>query len=213
MSTVWPQTANDLKCKGWIGKFSQNSWDSVRVRHPYHLAPAFETLVTIPTELQTERRALEMLLSSILREYQKRISVIQDAPFSFEFEARRYGLMGYRIERQMRYISDRDELATTLQEIYNCYFNAARYYQFSLISGEPQTNDGRLFSIYCRATIFNAHIGKNGKVSEHVRTRQLPHRDQIMFFVLRDAALRRRYNADPEYAEKVKSLVRLFPRP
>ncbi len=213
MASVWPQTANDLCSKGWVGKFSKNSWVNLRICHPYQLSGAFETLVKIPTELQTERRALEMILSSILKEYQKRISASHDSTFSFESEARRYGLMGYRIERQMRYISSKVEFETTIQEIYNCYFNASKYYQYSLISGEPLTNDGRLFSIFCRATLFTAHVAKNGKISAHVPTQQLPPREQIMFFVLRDAALRRRYNSDPGYAEKIKTLVRLFPRP
>ena len=212
MASVWPQTVDDLKKKGWIGRFGQTSWQSARIRHPYHLSSAFDALVSTPKELQTERRALELILAVILREYQKRLSVARGEPFSFEREARRYGLTGYRTERQMRYISGRGEQADTLQNIYNCYYNAANYYQYSLISGEPQSNDGTLFSMYCRSILFNAHVGDNGRISDHIVSSQLPDRERVMFFVLRDGALRRRYNRDQEYAAKIKQLVKMFPR-
>ena len=212
MASVWPQTAEDLRKKGWIGSFGGSSWSKTRVRHPYHLNFAFDALAAVPKDLQTERRALELILAVVLREYKKRMSAAREAPFSFEAEARRHGLMGYRIERQIRLISHQKEQAETVQEIYNCYYNAANYYQYSLISGEELLNDGTMFSIYCRSILFNAHIQDNGRVLGRLRSRQLPERERVMFFVLRDSALRRRYNRDPDYAAKIKALVKLFPR-
>ncbi len=114
MASIWPDTINDLQKKGWIGSFGKTFWQKTRVRHPYHLRSAFEALISTPKELQTERRALEMILSAILREYKKKISVSRDAAFSFEAEARRFGLMGYRIERQMRYLVAKGELEKSL---------------------------------------------------------------------------------------------------
>ena len=212
LASIWPETVADLKAKGWIGPFSRTSWQKTRVRHPYHLNFAFDALISIPKDLQTERRALELILATILSEYKKRMTMVRDQPFSFEGEARRYGLTGYRIERQIRMMTRQDELARSIQQIYDCYFNAAHYYQYSLISGEPLANDGTLFSIWCRALLFNAHVGDNGRVSDTLQTNQLPDRDRVMFFALRDAALRRRYNRDPDYAGRIKSLVKIFPR-
>ncbi|MEI7607988.1 MAG: hypothetical protein WCJ64_11450 [Rhodospirillaceae bacterium] len=211
MASVWPQTAKDLKERGWLDGFYSMSRRNNRILHPCDLDHAFETLYSIPNEMQTERRALEMILATILREYQTRISSLHGEHFSFEAEARLRGLVGYRIERLMRHIKDRGEQADTIQEIYNCYYNAARYYQYSVISKEPQKNDGTLFNIYCRSIIFNAHVRKGGRISDKITWKELPSRERVMFFVLRDSALRRRYNSDPEYAAKIKGLVKLFP--
>ena len=212
LASIWPETAADLKAKGWISPFGRSSSQKTRVRHPYHLNFAFDALISVPKDLQTERRALELILCTILREYKQRISMVRDEPFSFEIEARRYGLTGYRIERQIRMITHHEELAECAQKMYNCYFNAVNYYQYSLISGEPLANDGTMFSIYCRSLLFNAHVGDNGRISDRLPPDQLPDRERVMFFVLRDAALRRRYNRDPDYAGRVKSLVKIFPR-
>ncbi|MEI7607208.1 MAG: hypothetical protein WCJ64_07475 [Rhodospirillaceae bacterium] len=211
LACIWPETTKELKEKGWITTFSQVTRERFRVKHPFNLDFALAALLAMPKHLQSERRALEVIIAMVLTEYKKRISTDHEKDFSFEAHARRHALLGYRIERLLRHVTARAEQEHVIQQLYNSYLYAARYYEYSLISRESLINDGVLFKMYCRASLFNAHIESNGRVLDRVSRTQMPQRESVMFFVLRDSALRKRYNEDPEYAEVVKSLVRVFP--
>ena len=56
-----------------------------------------------------------------------------------------------------------------------------------------------------------ARVDRDGTLRPKPIRARLPRRDRILFLLTRDKALRRRYGRDPDYAARIRALVRAFP--
>ncbi|MEI6558028.1 MAG: hypothetical protein WCO00_06445 [Rhodospirillaceae bacterium] len=213
MASVAPRTVWNMEKTGRIYAPGQKkaSLGGFRITHPYQLADIFKELITARDRHLLEYKAIEILLSMILREYIKTSSLIREKKFSFEAEAREHGFRGAHLERQLKIITHPGEREGIIRTIHDSYFHTINYYIYSLLSREPLKNDGSLFSLYCRALFFMARLDEHGAMQDKASRRNLPRRKDVLYLVVRDQALRERYNRDREYAMKIKEVVRFFP--
>ena len=208
IAMAWPRAVVGLKQKGWLGE----SLRPVRpLHHAQQLIDPFEKMMAVPPQLATERRALEILLAMILRELAKQLSERKREEFVFETRSRLHGLIGYKYERLLKTITHPDERFETIQDIFNNYYQARHYYHCSLLVRDFPINEGTLFGLYCRAVFFIARLEPDGTLRPQPARDRLPRRDRILFLLTRDLALRRRYGRDPDYAARIRALVRAFP--
>jgi hypothetical protein len=204
----WPRAVSGLRQKGWLTETMR----PVRpLRHAQQLIDPFETMMAVPPQLATERRALEILLAMILRELAKQLSERKDREFAFEARSRWHGLVGYKYERLLKTITYPEERFEVLQDIVNNYYQAINYYHCSLLARDFPINEGTLFGLYCRAVFFMARLDRDGALRPQPVRDRLPSRERILFLLTRDRALRRRYGRDPDYAARIRALVRAFP--
>ncbi len=208
IAMAWPRAKTGLQQKGWI---TSKTRPIKPLRHVQQLIEPFETMIKVPPQLAQEHRALEILLATILREFAKKLSEQHGRGFIFETSARLHGLLGYKYERMLKHITHSGENFETLQEIFNNYYHASYYYYFSLLSRDFPLNEGTLFGLYCRANFFMARLDRDGTLRPQPVPERLPTRPKILFLLSRDKALRRRYGRDPDYAAKIRALVRVFP--
>ncbi len=208
IAMAWPRALAGLRQKGWLTDLEH----PVRsIRHAQHLIEPLEKMIAVPPQLATERRALEILLTMILKELSRKLSERKNGEFVFETKSRLHGLIGYKYERILKSINLPDERFDIIQEIINNYFQAIHYYHCSLLARDFPINEGTLFGLYCRAVFFTARVDRDGRLRSTPVRERLPGRDRILFLLARDKALRRRYGRDPSYAARIRALVRAFP--
>ena len=181
------------------------------VRHPYHLRHVFETIPQLPPELGAERRFIELLMSRILKKYGEQMGAVKGSAFSFEHEAKEYFHAGFKLERQIKKISNPDERFLALQNIYNAYFHGRQYYYYALLRRERLQPDNKLFMLFSRACYFMARIDWSGQLLDKPNPRSLPSRDEMMFYVQRDKTVLMRYRSEPDFQRQVKSVLEAFP--
>lgn len=99
----------------------------------------------------------------------------------------------------------------SVQQCYTNYFHGARYYVCAVLRRERMAEENKLFFFYCRSMYFQARVEWNGELLERPPMRQLPCREDLMFFARRDVSLLHRYQANPAFAEQVKGVLALFP--
>lgn len=183
----------------------------VIVRHPYHLRHVFELIPQLPSELASERRFLELLMSRVLKKYGEQMGSVKGTPFSFEHEAKEYFHAGFKLERHIKNVSSPDERFAALQNIYTIYFHGRQYYYYALLRRERLQPDNKLFMFFSRACYFMARIDWSGQLLEKPNPRSLPTRDEMMFYVQRDKTVLMRYRSDPDFQRQVKSVLEAFP--
>lgn len=181
------------------------------VRHPYHLRHVLDMIPQVPDELGPERRFLELLMSRIIKKYGEQMALIKGSAFSFENEAREYFYAGFRLEKQIKKITNPDERFGALQAIFTNYFHGRNYYYYALLRREKLAPENKLFMLFSRACYFNARIDWNGELLEKPAPKALPSRAAIMFHVQRDKSVLARYRSDPEFQKQVKTVIDAFP--
>ena len=214
MASVAPRTVWSMEQGDWLFRRRRRRSDPVtpfRITHPYQLADQIREMIGGSYPNLSEYRAIEVLIAMILREYSRGISLQSEAIFSFENASRDHGLAAYAVERQLPLMLDGSERRAAIQTVYEHYYHMVSYYRFSIISREHLRNDGTMFTMYCRAVFFIGRLGGEGWLWDQVDRQLLPRRREVLFLVVRDRALRRRYQRDPEYAARLKELVRYFP--
>ncbi|HYG85779.1 MAG TPA: hypothetical protein VD978_05940 [Azospirillum sp.] len=183
----------------------------VIVRHPYHLRHVFDMIPQLPAELAPERRFIELVMSRILKKYGEQMALIKGAAFSFEHEAKEYFHAGFRLEKQIKKITNPDERFAALQNIYAVYFHGRQYYYYALLRRERLQPDNKLFMFFSRACYFMARIDWSGQLLDKPNPRSLPTRDEMMFYVQRDKTVLMRYRSDPDFQRQVKGVLEAFP--
>ena len=213
MNSVAPRTVWDIeKNKRMFGlSKSKPELTSFRITHPYQLKDIFKELITANERHLIEYRAIELLLAMILREYIKSNTAARGESFSFEAESRKHGLRGAYLENYIKMVTHQGERESMIKNIYECYFHSINYYVYSILSREKIKSDGTLFSIYCRGLFFMARIDERGGMHNQPSRHNLPKRKDVMFLIMRDQALRQRYNRDLDFASKIKDVVKYFP--
>jgi len=213
MDSVAPRTVWDMEKRGRLSPSGRPKSDlrQFRITHPYQLRDAFFELVSGSHRHFLEYKAIEVLLAMILREYARTASQERDGRFSFESAARRHGLQAYHLERQIVAVTDPDERLGVVRKVHEKYLHMVNYYGYSVVSRERATNEGTLFSMYCRAVFFLARVERDGTLRAKVDRQRLPRRRDVLFLILRDQGVRRRYNRDTSYADRLKEIVRYFP--
>lgn len=190
---------------------SGNAVPVVIVRHPYHLRHVLDLIPQVPVELAPERRFLELVLSRILKKYGEQMSMMKGGIFSFESEAKEYFHIGFRLEKQIKKITNPDERFVALQNIYAVYFHGRNYYYYALLRRERLQPDNKLFMFFSRACYFMARIDWSGQLLDKPNPRSLPTRDEMMFYVQRDKTVLMRYRSDADFQRQVKSVLEAFP--
>jgi hypothetical protein len=183
----------------------------VIVRHPYHLRHVFDMIPQLPSELGSERRFLELLMSRILKKYGEQMALVKGTAFSFEHEAKEYFHAGFKLERQIKKVNSPDERFAALQNIYAVYFHGRQYYYYALLRRERLQPDNKLFMFFSRACYFMARVDWSGQLLDKPNPRSLPTRDEMMFYVQRDKTVLMRYRSDPDFQRQVKSVLEAFP--
>jgi len=183
----------------------------VIVRHPYHLRHVFDIVPQLPDELAAERRFLELLLSRILKRYGEQMALMKGSAFSFEHEAKEYFHAGFRLEKQIKKITNPDERFIALQSIYTAYFHGRNYYYYALLRREKLQPDNKLFMLFSRACYFMARIDWSGQLLDKPNARSLPSRDEMTFYIQRDKTALMRYRSDTDFQRQVKSVLNAFP--
>lgn len=183
----------------------------VIIRHPYHLRHVLDMLPQLPDAVGPERRFLELILSRILRKYGEQMGAVKGGSFSFEHEAKEYFYAGFRLEREIKKITNPEERFAALQNIYNAYFHGRNYYYYALLRRERLAPDNKLFMLFSRACYFMARVDWSGQLLDKPNPRSLPGRDEMMFYLQRDKTVIGRYRSDPDFQRQVKGVLDAFP--
>ncbi|MEI8396377.1 MAG: hypothetical protein WCF85_16710 [Rhodospirillaceae bacterium] len=212
MASVSKHAEVKLEARGWFRRRYGATQRVVKLVHPDQLRVAFDELMAAPEIIRRDRRALELLLGVALRKYMIELSASTGTKFSFEAEAREHCIKAYHDERLLDKVIDNYERIEALQNTYNKYFYVRNYYMYSLIAREKNSNDGKMFSMYCRSVFFMSRLEWDGSLAEHVNRRRLPLRDDVTFLIKRDRALQERYTREPDFAAQIKDVLSIFPK-
>lgn len=180
------------------------------VCHPLHIMTAIEFLMSMPAELEAERRILHTLIGRALIEYRKRISANRERPLQFSREASNHFFAGFKEQQMLSKTSTPGEQFATIQRIYNSYYFFRAFYIFSILSREPPESGGKLFSKFMRACFFMSTIQDDGTIAPKPSYRQLPPKEQVVFLAKRDVALQSRLREDEALRTEMQNLLRFF---
>lgn len=180
------------------------------VSHPLQMMSAIEFLMSMPGELEAERRIMHTLIGRALIEYRKRISANRERPLSFTKEATTHFFAGFKEQQLLAKTSTPGEQFATVQRIYNSYYFFRAYYIFSILAREPGDSGGKLFSKFMRACFFMSTIQDDGTIAPKPSYRQLPPKEQVVFLAKRDVALQSRLREDEALRSELQNLLRFF---
>ncbi len=180
------------------------------ITHPAQLMPAIEFLMGMPSELDVERRMLQMLLGRGLAEYRKRISTAREKPFVFAREATSYFFAGFKDQQMVSKVSNPAELFETVQRIYNNYYFFKLYYICSIVSREPAESGNKLFSKFMRVSFFMSTIQDDGTLAPKPSYRALPPKEHVVYLAKRDLALQSRLHEDEALRNELQGVLKYF---
>ncbi|MFV3077372.1 hypothetical protein [Niveispirillum fermenti] len=180
------------------------------ITHPVQLMSAIEFLMSLPADLEIERRLLHTLIGRGLIEYRKRISTGRERPMLFAKEATSHFMAGFKEQQLLSKSGSPAEQFQTIQRIYTSYYFFRAYYIFAIISREPPESGGKLFSKFMRACFFMSTIQDDGTIAPKPAYRQLPPKEQVVFLAKRDVALQARLREDDALRTELQNLLRFF---
>ncbi|MEI8395201.1 MAG: hypothetical protein WCF85_10725, partial [Rhodospirillaceae bacterium] len=183
----------------------------IGMNHFYQLRPVFDLIPDLPDALSAERKYFEDLISGILIQYKARLSRKRVLPFEFHSEAQQYFSLAYRAERRVRYPESQFDMVAARQTVYDNYYHGLYYYMGSIFIREPVNPENALFLAYCRAWRFMARVDWDGTVLPVSSAKNLPKRERVFYFGLRDQAALRQFAVNPEFAASFKEALNGFP--
>jgi len=180
------------------------------ISHPLQMMQAIEFLMSMPGELEGERRIMHTLIGRALIEYRKRISANRERPMVFVKEATTHFFAGFKEQQMLSKTTAPGEQFAMVQRIYNSYYYFRAYYIFAILSREPPESGGKLFSKFMRACFFMSTIQDDGTIAPKPSYRQLPPKEQVVFLAKRDVALQSRLREDEALRTELQNLLRFF---
>lgn len=180
------------------------------ITHPIQLMSSIEFLMTLPGELEAERRMIHTLIGRALIEYRKQVSVGRERPLLFAKEASAHFMAGFKEQQILSRTSTAGEQFQTVQRIYTSYYFFRAYYIFAILSREPPESGSKLFSKFMRACFFMSTIQDDGTIAPKPSYRQLPPKEQVVFLAKRDTALQARLREDQGLRNELQNLLRFF---
>lgn len=180
------------------------------ISHPLQLMSSIEFLMTLPGELEAERRLIHTLIGRFLIEYRKRISATRERPMMYAKEATNHFFAGFKDQQLLSKASAPAEQFAMVQRIYNSYYFFRAHYIFAILSREPPESSSKLFSKFMRACFFISTIQDDGTIAPKPSYRQLPPKEQVVFLAKRDVALQARLREDEALRTEMQNLLRFF---
>lgn len=180
------------------------------ITHPVQLMPAMEFMMTLPAELELERRMIHTLVGRALLEYRKRMGAARERPMLFAKEASTHFYAGYKEQQLLARGGSPAEQFQMIQRIYSCYYFFKIYYICSIIAREPPESGGKLFSKFMRVCFFLSTVQDDGTLAPKPSYRQLPPKEHVVFLAKRDAALQARLSEDDGLRTELQNLLRYF---